>query len=1025
MDIGLRARIGIVGTLIVVICALSSSGLFAVDLGASGDIPLKSPQSCADVTLSALKSGWEKPSRTYKPHTRWWWPGNALTKADITRQLEQMAGQGMGGVEIMSFWKMYEKGNVEYLTPGFLELLRHAVNEAKRLDIEVAVTFSPGWGFGGSWVTKEDQSKALCMASVDLAGGSHFSGALPRHNLKGVRSEKASGSREPGKIVAVVAGRITGKDQLDADSLTVLSNIMKAEGGSLEWDVPPGRWRLVVFRLEYTGQQCSAQSFEPPPMVIDHLNAGAVQRYCEHLGGLISKTVGSEFGSTVDSLFCDSFEFFPLSDALLWSDDTLAGFGKHAGYDLTKWLPALWYDVGPLTPRVRYDLGEYVSQLALDSFFKPFNEWCDSHHVQARIQPHYRFSEELIQGAGATARPETEVTTARFEPVADPRKATVSGARFYGREIVSAEAYTFIHPARYRTTLQDLKIATDSFLRDGITQFYNHGYIGSPEAHVAPNRDVPWANRIDPWNTWWPHYHQVAEYVARCCSLLRGGKLVADVLIYSPQATAWSECAIWGSARRVMPYGNLAKTLVANGYDFDIVNDDLLRHRARFRDGRIAINGQEYRMLILPRATVVPIETMRVIAGFARAGGVVVALDAIPAAAAGMGNHQKNDDELKRIAELLFSGTVNGKSGGVFIPEYKIDRKPFNPGRQPVAPTAPLDAAQRHLLEILHQLTPPDFAIGNGVQSDGLTYIHKAIGGVDVYFVCNLQPQRITTDVTFRVSGKIPQRWDAITGTVTDVRGYRRVAERTIIALDFEPWESAFFVFRPGEMKIAATERAAGPQSLPEPLTIAGKWRMKLEGYGFDTIESTCESLASWTDDPRTRHFSGTGRYEIGFDLPAERMVSDACVMLDLGEVGNLAEVELNGQAMGTAWMTPYRVDITRALRMGNNRLVVRVTDALINYVSGLKEPPEVPEDLQPRLGKANPAVYPQGASAKHEMSETDLPPSGLLGPVRLVWRAGLPPAQGADKGQERETGKTGKSGVGIGVSDGDQFPNH
>ena len=72
-----------------------------------------------------------------------------------------MASQGMGGVEIMSAWRMYEKGNVDYLSPEFMELVKHAVKEAKRLDLEVAITFSPGWSFGGPWVAREDQSKAL------------------------------------------------------------------------------------------------------------------------------------------------------------------------------------------------------------------------------------------------------------------------------------------------------------------------------------------------------------------------------------------------------------------------------------------------------------------------------------------------------------------------------------------------------------------------------------------------------------------------------------------------------------------------------------------------------------------------------------------------------------------------------------------------------------------------------------------------------------------------------------------------
>ncbi len=954
-------------------------------------VELLDPAAARGVTaLASLQAAWSKPARTHKPHTRWWWPGNALSKADITRQLEGMAGQGIGGVEIMSLWKMYEKGNVEYLTPEFLGLVKHAVTEAKRLDMEVAITFSPGWGFGGAWVPRQDQSKVLCMASKDVEGGTKFSGTLPQPDLKGVRSGEAPAPHPPGTVVAVVAGRIVSNSQIDPGSLIDLTKLARPAESALDWDMPAGQWRLMVFWLEFTGQVCSAQSFQPPPMVIDHMNQGAVQRYCEHLGGEFKKAIGDEFGHTVDSFFCDSFEFWPLSNALLWSTDTLAGFEHHTGYGLAKYLPALWFDVGPLTARIRYDLGDYLNHRGLEAFFKPFNAWCDAHHVQARIQPHYRFSEELVQGAGATARPETEVTTARFEPVADPRKATASGARFYGREIVSAEAYTFIHPARYRTNLQDLKIATDAFLRDGITQFYNHGYFGSPEAHVAPTRDFPWANRIDHWNTWWQHYHYVAEYVARCCAVLRQGRLVADVLIYSPQATAWSERAVWGSARRVMPYGNLAKTLVANGYDFDIVNDDLLQHHAEFRDGRIGINGHVYRLLILPRATVVPIATLRAMREFAKAGGTIVALDELPVTAAGLQEHEANDRELKQITEELFSSEASRLTGGVFLPEYKIERKPFNPGRQAAAPTAPLNPAQRRLLDVLGNLTPPDFALAGRTQSDGLTFIHKRVGDVEVYFVSNLQANRCATDVTFRVTGKAPQRWDARTGRMEDVREFRMVSDGTLLALDMEPWESAFFMFVPGARVAEPIKPQAANQPLSEPLVVAGTWKMRLEGYGFETYEASCETLASWTDAPRTRHFAGTGRYEIEIDVPAGNVADGVRAVLDLGQVGNLAGVEVNGRAVGVAWMVPYRLDITGALRAGKNTLVVRVTDALINYVSGLKQPPEVPAELQERLGKANPAVYPEGGSGYHEMGETDLPPSGLLGPVKIGFeRAG------------------------------------
>ena len=113
-------------------------------------------------------------------------------------------------------------------------------------------------------------------------------------------------------------------------------------------------------------------------------------------------------------------------------------------------------------------------------------------------------------------------------------------------------------------------------------------------------------------------------------------------------------------------------------------------------------------------------------------------------------------------------------------------------------------------------------------------------------------------------------------------------------------------------------------------------------------------------------------------------------MMLDLGQVGTIADVELNGQAVGVAWMAPYRLDITRAARVGKNKLVVLVTNTLINYVTGLKGPTEIPAELQPRLGKANPAIYPEGQKTP-EMHETDLPPSGLMGPVQIEWPAPAP----------------------------------
>jgi hypothetical protein len=162
---------------------------------------------------------------------------------------------------------------------------------------------------------------------------------------------------------------------------------------------------------------------------------------------------------------------------------------------------------------------------------------------------------------------------------------------------------------------------------------------------------------------------------------------------------------------------------------------------------------------------------------------------------------------------------------------------------------------------------------------------------------------------------------------------------------------------------------------------------MKLEGYGFDTYETNTNKLTSWTDAVRTQHFSGTGRYEIEFALSTKQLENKGRMILDLGAVGDVAEVQLNGQPLGVAWMWPYRFDMSKAAVAGKNKLVVLVTNQLVNYVSGLKETTEVPVELQPRLGKADPTIYKQSNIAKNDMSQTDLPPSGLMGPIQIVWR--------------------------------------
>ena len=154
---------------------------------AVGQVSRLVPSSSDDaspLSLADLKAGWLAPGRTYRPHTRWWWPGNAVTKDGLTWELEQMRAQGMGGVEIMSPWTMYAKGNIPYLSDEWLEMVRHTIRKAAELDMEVALTFGPGWSFGGFWVPPAQRSKVLAQGWVEVTGPGVFDQEVPEYKPK-------------------------------------------------------------------------------------------------------------------------------------------------------------------------------------------------------------------------------------------------------------------------------------------------------------------------------------------------------------------------------------------------------------------------------------------------------------------------------------------------------------------------------------------------------------------------------------------------------------------------------------------------------------------------------------------------------------------------------------------------------------------------------------------------------------------------------------------------------------------------
>jgi len=659
----------------------------------------------------------------------------------------------------------------------------------------------------------------------------------------------------------------------------------------------------------------------------------------------------------------------------------------------------------------------------LDSFFATFVGWCHQNGVRARIQP-YGFVTDILEGAGMTDIPEMEITAGEkdavpwFDTRIGPRTYVPSGGHLYGRNVMSVEAYTYLHWEPGRSTLEELKISSDMFLRSGANKFYNSGFTGTPEREFVPSRRFDAEITLSPVNTWWPYYHLLSDYVARCSALLRYGHPVADIAVYSPLANQWTLDVL--NARRWtrdFDWGDLGKLILSNGYDFDLINDDVLLHRADLSQGVIRVRDLTYKILILPNIHALPLASMKRVQQFAHDGGVVIALEQMPGASTGLADYQHSDAEVRAIAVDMFrepvgldgTGEHQYGQGHTYFLKKVLDRTDPLDGRSSVFDPF-VNTLRRHV--------PPDMAIDfvrEGLrENNGLVFLHRKLPEADIYFVANVQDRPIDMPVAFRTPGKAPQEWNPYNGEIHPLYEYDIQSDHTLVRLRLAPYESTILVFTPAAAPhvtnstfakvtsvdtnsieaLAAhngTHYVAAPgdggrlvyvQWLPAPFEIAGKWSLVLEGNGFPRTEETLSHLGSWTDDPATKYFSGTGRYTIAFELPSSYVAPDLQLQLSVGAVRNVADVEMNGSKVGVIWVRGQTLDVTFAVKAGRNEMTVRVTNTLINRVAGWTSAPSLPANLQALYGQGVNDDKPQG---RRLFGFSPLPRSGLLGPVLIT----------------------------------------
>jgi hypothetical protein len=331
---------------------------------------------------------------------------------------------------------------------------------------------------------------------------------------------------------------------------------------------------------------------------------------------------------------------------------------------------------------------------------------------------------------------------------------------------------------------------------------------------------------------------------------------------------------------------------------------------------------------------------------------------------------------------------------------------------------------------------PEDFSYNAQSDEHCLRFIHKRIGETDLYFVANKTPRPQEASCSFRVSGKRPELWWPERGEIQRTAQYEATTGVTRMPLRLEACESVFVVFRdraesdqiisatrdgaPAWMDLSQTSSheltaslrqpghyalsaASGKKAqfdvapLPPPLPIEGPWKVEFARGIGGPMQANFQSLSSWSDqaDSAIKYFSGTATYTKTFAVPYETLGNGRRLFLDLGKVAVIADVSLNGKKLDTLWKVPYRVEITSALKPGENALSVKVANLWINRQIGDELLPEDSERNANGTLKQwpdwlqNGGVSPTGretfTSWRLWKRNDPLQESGLLGPVRIV----------------------------------------
>lgn len=960
-------------------------------------------------TYEYLSNGFKKPPMSALPKVYWWWLNGDVNPARLKKELVDMKNAGIAGVDIFDIGgpEVPNPNNMIPAGPAFmgkesLEYIKTAVEEAGKLGMVVDLSVSSSWNAGGSWVKPVDAAKTLYFSKVSINGPKEgpitlpFPEITPDKNGKPRSIAYASNGRPTFCTEVAVLALPATEGKIDTSDIINVTPYFDPKRETLNWKAPNGKWNIYRYICANSGKQLNSPSPNSNGLVIDHFSPNATTVHFNYFIDKLKLLLGDFKKSALEGLYLASYE----ASDLHWTPTMPDAFKRMNNYDIYKFIPSIFNkNLFPedLVKDFQFDFRKTKSEMMIENHYDKAREICNTNGLQLISESGgpggwHTIPVEAIKALGAVNIPRGEFWNKyEIHDIGDNIdvkllvKEIAAASHIYKRDLVEQESFTSWQ--NWQEGPEDLKPLADRAFCEGMNRLVIHGFSHEPTFSRSPGIGFYAGTHFNDRNTWWPKVRPFNEYLGRVSFILQNSRFVSDVLYYNGD-----------DVPGLVPPKN-THFKVGDGYDYEIVNSDILLHQLTVKNGLLSLPGVgTYKLLCIGDNTGIDPHVLKKLTQLASEGALIIG--AKPEHTEGLSNRKRNDSIVKALADNFWLTAVANE----------INASSFKKGVI-YSNILPLQALKE--IEVL-----PDFSYLDP-ESSSLDYIHFAKDSIDFYYIRNTTDRWISRECLFRQMNRRPEIWKPVSGGIYQVPLYQQRGQQISLPLTLAPHESYFVTFKPintadtpkystvldedrhtprieytengfylldqGEFKLIGNKGKERINNLPVTLRLKGNWKVTFPKNHGAPESVTFPELMSWTEfpDKGVNYFSGIATYHKSFNYRGQRKGK---VYLDLGNLSDVADVWLNGEHLGITWTKPFRFDVTKIIKDGENSLKVEIANTWSNRLIGDAINNE--HYAQTNISKGNPNLllhqYLKPNNVEVPWAQIPLRRSGLFGPVTI-----------------------------------------